>query len=73
MSKFELGQVVMTRTINDTIADNEQFAKDIVRAMSMYKNADFSDMEYQEDIEMNYEAIRTGEDRIFATYNTCGG
>lgn len=73
MNKFELGQVVMTATINNTVADNEQFAKDIVRALSMYQQADFSEMEYQEDIDMNYEAIRTGNDRIFATYNTCEG
>ena len=63
----------MTRTINDTIAENEQFAKDIARALKMYKEADFSDMEYEEDIQMNYDAIKSGEDRIFATYNTCEG
>ena len=73
MNNFELGQVVMTATINNAIADNEQFAKDIVRAVQMYTQADFSDMEYQEDIDMNYEAIKTGNDRIFATYNTCEG
>lgn len=73
MVKFKLGEIVMTRTINDTMAENEQFSKDIVKALDRYMNADFSDMEYEEDIQMNYDAIKSGEDRIFATYNTCEG
>ena len=73
MQKFKQGQVFLTKRINNAIDDNEQFARDYMRAVQMYTQADFSDMEHQEDIESNYEAIKTGDDRIFATYNTCEG
>jgi len=73
VKRFKLGQVVMTSTINNTIAEDEQFAKDITIALARYIKADFSDMEHQEDIEANNEAIKIGNDRIFATYNTCKG
>jgi len=72
-TKFKLGQIVMTRAINDDIADNSKFAKEILKCLGRYANADFSDMEYQEDIDRNIAAIKTGDDRIFATYNTSKG
>ena len=72
-TKFKLGQIVMTRAINDDIADNSKFAKEVLHCLRRYMNADFSDMEHQEDIDMNKTAIKTGEDRIFATYNTSLG
>jgi hypothetical protein len=72
-TRFRLGQIVMTRAINDDIADNSKFAKEILNCLRRYINADFSDMEYQEDIDMNMRAIKTGDDRIFATYNTSKG
>jgi archaellum component FlaC len=71
--KFELGQVVMTIAINKSIATNEEFLKDIYNSLSRYRNCDFSDMKYPEDIESNMSAIENNDDRIFATYNTCKG
>lgn len=73
MPKFKLGRIVVTRSVSETMSENEQFTKDIAKALDRYMNADFSDMEYEEDIQMNYDAIKSGEDRIFATYNTCEG
>ena len=72
-TRFRLGQIVMTRAINDDIADNSKFAKEVHNCLRRYIDADFSDMEHQEDIDMNMTAIKTGTDRIFATYNTCKG
>lgn len=72
MSKFELGQVVMTRTINETIAQNEQFAIDVVNAMAQYRNCDWG-VTCEEDAEMNDNAVEYGDDRIFASYDTCEG
>lgn len=39
MSKFKLGQVVVTRGVNNEIADNEKFAKEIHTALlyTMYQ------------------------------------
>lgn len=73
MAKFKLGELVMTSQINNDIADSTSFAKDITRALGKYINADFSDMEYDEDIQMNNDAIRNNDERVFATYNTCKG
>lgn len=72
-TKFTLGQIVATRAIHDDIVDNSKFAKEVLDCLRRYANADFSDMEHQEDIDMNITAIKTGDDRIFATYNTCLG
>ena len=72
-TKFKLGQIVMTRAINNDIANNSKFAKEVLNCLRRYMNADFSDMEHQEDIDMNKTAIENGEDRIFATYNTYKG
>ena len=73
MKRFELGKVVMTLGISEAVSRSEQFAKEVLFALGRYENCDWSDMEYEHDKEMNNEAIRTGEDRIFATYNTCKG
>ncbi len=72
-TKFKLGQVVMTSGLHQDTLDNKLFRLQVWNALSRYINADFSDMEHQEDIDMNKTAIKTGEDRIFATYNTCKG
>lgn len=71
--KFTLGQIVTTRAIHDDIADNSKFAKEVLDCLRRYANADFSDMEYAEDVQANMDAIKNGDDRIFATYNTSKG
>ncbi len=72
-TRFRLGRVVMTRAINNDIAADNNFAKEILNCLGRYVNADFSDMEHQEDIDMNMAAIENSNDRIFATYNTSKG
>ncbi len=71
--KFNLGQVVATRGILDCGNGNDTFSSEVIRAMVRYMMCDFSDMDYQEDVQMNFDAIKSGEDRIFATYNTSQG
>lgn len=71
--KFELGQLVQTLGIREKRKANTQFNKEVITAFQRYTQADWSDMEFEEDIEMNNEALATGETRIFATYNTCEG
>ncbi len=73
MPKFELGQVVMTAGINEHIENNEQFKTDVANAFSRYRDADWSDMKYEEDKQLNDDAVKNGDSRIFATYNTCEG
>lgn len=69
--KFDLGQVVMTRTINDIVAENVQFAKDVANAINRYVKCDWGSMDL-EDIDSNDAAVESG-DRILASYETCRG
>lgn len=72
MKKLKLGQVVMTRTINDTIADDRQFAKDITEALERYRACDWGEMG-EEDLESNNAAVESDEGRLFAAYITSRG
>ena len=71
--KFELGQTVMTNGINEAMKESGIFTLEVQRAFEKYKQADFSEMEYPEDVAMNESAIKNNDQRIFATYNTIKG
>lgn len=73
MAKFELGQVVMTAGISTCIKNNKQFEIDVNAALKRYRNADWSDMKYEEDKRQNNHAVSKNTGSIFATYNTCEG
>ena len=73
IGKFEIGRLVVTRGINLKMESNPQFKTDVDDAFSKYLKADWSDMKYDEDKKQNDEAIENGNNRIFATYNTCCG
>lgn len=71
--KFNLGRTVMTQGIAMKMDANPQFGVDVTIAFQKYCNADWSEMKYEEDRQMNEEAVKNGNERIFATYNTCEG
>ncbi len=71
MDKF-LCRVVMTRVINDCIADDQIFTKEVLKAMLRYKNHDWGEMS-EEDKKLNDEALRNATDRILAAYETSQG
>ena len=62
--KFELGYVVMTRGIADAMENSELFKTEVDKAFEKYMSCDWGDT-CKEDAEMNNEAVKTGEDRIF--------
>lgn len=70
--KFELGYVVMTRGIADAMENSELFKTEVDKAFEKYMNCDWGDT-CEEDVEMNNEAVKTGEDRILAVYKTDKG
>ena len=72
MSGFSIGKLVMTRTINDTIAANEGFAVEILTALRRYVSADWGNLS-KEDKKLNDDALKTGIDRIVAAYITNKG
>ena len=64
----------MTRAINDTIASNEKFAKEVTESLHKHFNNDFGNLS-QEDIEANMKGIESDllEDRVLSKYETCEG
>ena len=44
MSKFELGQLVMTRGINDLVAEDEEFARFIWESLKRHAAGDWGDL-----------------------------
>lgn len=69
MKKFELGQVVQTRTIYEKCLENENFLKEVQNAFNRYINCDWGDL-CESDKKMNDYAIETSDNRILAKYNT---
>ena len=71
-NSLNLGQLVMTRGINDEMATNTKFTQEILRSISRYKSMDWGEL-CEEDKQMNDRAIKMGDDRIFARYDTSKG
>ena len=65
--EMRLGQVVMTAAINNLIADDLGFAKHVTESFNRYRTQDWGDAA-EDSQRMNAEALETGEDRIFASY-----
>ena len=64
-----MNKLYMTRGINDEIADNENFAKEICDIIKRFKAQDWGAL-CQEDKQMNEDALKSGNGRILAAYNT---
>lgn len=71
MSKFQLGQTVMTRGVADALAENPDFAGFVVESMERYKTCDWGEMA-AEDKKLNDDAVKNGNDRILAAYKNGG-
>ena len=67
-----LGKTVMTSGVNNKIAEGEKFAREIKICMEKYITCDWGDL-CNEDKEMNDNALRNGNDRILAAYDTSEG
>lgn len=70
---FALGMLCSTSAIATERSQNLRFNDDVIRALHRYGNADWSDMEYPEDRAANDAAVISGNERIFASYNTVLG
>ena len=69
---FDLGQLVMTFRVADTLAEDVFFAREVISAVRRYCNMEWDEM-CPEDRFINYRAIIKGNDRIFASYKTSAG
>jgi len=64
-------KIYFTRGINNEVANNKQFAKEIVESVKRYCRHDFGDL-CDDDKKMNEDAIKYGG-RILAVYNLSQG
>ncbi len=73
MVKFELGRVLMTRGINDMVAESADFAKHVLDSLKRHTRGDWGDM-CQEDKKANDVAVALGDGagRLFSAYNHQG-
>lgn len=71
MGKFNLGQVVMTRGVNDQIAEDLRFSKFVLDSLRRHASADWGEMD-KEDLEANEDALKYG-DRLFSAYEPKNG
>ncbi len=69
--KFPLGQLVVTRGVNDSIADNLEFAKFVTTSLGRHVHGDWGDLG-DEDKGENDLALREGNLRIFSAYEKPG-
>jgi len=71
LTKFELGQLVFTRGVNDKVADSGDFAKFVLGSLKRHAIGDWGDM-CQEDKAENELALRQGRLRLFSAYEAEG-
>lgn len=65
-AKFRLGQIIMSRGINDRVADDEGFAKFVFDSLKRHTNGDWGDL-CEKDKQENELSLK--EDiRIFSAY-----
>lgn len=70
MSKFSLGQLLMTRGVNDQVAENEAFAKFVMNNLKRHANGDWGDL-CSEDKAENELSLNEGY-RLLSAYETDG-
>lgn len=66
MVKFELGQLVATRGVDDLMRKDNKFREFVIASFNRYKICDWGDT-CDEDKESNDEALKHG-DRLLAVY-----
>lgn len=69
--KFDLGMQVMTQGIAN-ILGNGKICEELLDAFGRYKKCDWGDVP-EEDKALNDEAVRVGDGRTLAAYNTSRG
>lgn len=70
---FNVGKVVVTHGINNTMTENDRFALEVALCLRRYCIKDFGDLS-DEDIQTNEEALKYPEDLyLLGAYQTSVG
>lgn len=64
--KFELGQIVVTNSVDTRIKEDKTFEKFVQMSLGRYANCDWGDT-CKEDSKLNDNALKE-DDRLFAVY-----
>jgi len=67
---FCLGRLLMTRGVNDLVAENLEFAKFVMASLRRHANGDWGDL-CHEDLQENENALNKGS-RLFSAYKMVG-
>ena len=65
---FKIGDILVTKGINQRVTKDAPFSSFIMTTFSRYMVRDWGDL-CEEDIAMNDLAVKNGDDRILARYN----
>ena len=68
--KFSLGQLVMTRGVNDKIADDANFSRFVIESLGRHAKGDWGDLG-QEDKQENELSLKKGF-RLLSAYERDG-
>ena len=68
--KFKMGHMVMTRGVNDLVAENEAFAKFVAQSLASHSRGDWGNLS-EEDRQENELSLKEGF-RLFSAYETEG-
>ena len=65
---FKIGDILVTKGINQRVMKDAAFSSFIMTAFSRYMVRDWGDL-CEEDKAMNDRAVKNGDDKILARYN----
>ena len=68
-SKFSLGQLVLTRAVNDLVANSTSFSLVVTRSLNRHQQGDWGDV-CPDDKQANHEALAHGDLRLFSVYTS---
>jgi len=69
-ASFNLGHLLMTRGVNDLVAENEAFARFVFRSLTQHRRGDWGDLT-QEDRNENDLGLKAGL-RLLSAYEAEG-
>ena len=70
---FNMGKVVCTATLHNTMSENSRFAKDVIMAINRYSNKDWGELT-EDDQQVNEDALQYPDDLyLLGAYKTCKG
>jgi len=68
MAKFKLGQIVMTRRVNDLVAEDEGFAKFVWDSLKRHAMGDWGDLDEEDKKENEFSLDKNL--RLLSAYET---